>query len=150
MPRRKKAKAGRAASTATASTTRTSAGVEIARYNPAGGPILAQVSCGFAQPGAYDLLLWEAGQNVILMEERGNFLNADDDEYPLPGDDHAEHDGRHLQALVTVAITPPELHYAVSLSVSQDGTTLATDLKTGLGHAGDAITRTLWVKLVSA
>jgi hypothetical protein len=91
--------------------------------------------------------MWEAGQNVILMEERGNFLNADDDEYPLPGD-HAEHDGRHLQALVTIAITPPELHYAVALSVSQDGKSLATDLKSGSGQAGDAITRTLWVRLV--
>jgi hypothetical protein len=147
MPKRKKAKKAGRASRAAAVTTQESAGVEIARYDPAGGLILARVSCGFAQPGAYDLLLWEAGQNVILMEERGNFLNADDDEYPLPGG-LAEHDGRHLQALVTIAITPPERHYAVALSVSQDGRALATDLKTGSGQAGDAVTRTLWVRLM--
>jgi hypothetical protein len=147
MPNRKKAKKGRATRAAARATTRTAGGVEIARYNPAGGPILARVSCGFAQPGSYDLLLWEAGQNEILMEERGNFLNADDDEYRVPGE-HAEQDGRHLQALVTVAITPPELQYSVALSVSQDGEELATDLKDGKGLAGDAITRTLWVRLM--
>jgi hypothetical protein len=144
-PKSAKPKTGGASSAE--ATTAAAGRVQVARFNPQGGPIRARVSCGFAQPGAYDVFLWEAGKNEIVMEKKGNFLNADDDEYDLPGS-NAKHDGRHVQALVTVAITPPELHYAVALSVSQDGATLATDLKSGLGQAGDAITRTLWVRLV--
>ncbi|MEO8448435.1 MAG: hypothetical protein ABI647_01520 [Gemmatimonadota bacterium] len=122
----------------------TAANVPTARFDPAGGPLSAQVSSGFAQPGSYTLFLWELNENTIVMEKAGNFLNSDDDEYQLPGT-NAQQDGRYAQALVTVAITPPELHYAVALSVIQDGKTLATDLKSGTGTAGDVITRTLWV-----
>ena len=122
--------------------------VPIAKFAPAGGAISARVSSGFAQPGSYTLFLWEANQNKIVMEREGNFLNSDDDEYPLPTPNAAHH-GRHVQALVTVAITPPERHYAVALTVLQDGKLLASDPKTGVGEPGDAITRTLWVRLES-
>ena len=120
--------------------------VPVAKFNPAGGTISARVSSGFAQPGSYGLFLWEVNQNKILMEQQGNFLNSADDEYPLPGSNSA-HQGRHVQALVTVAITPPELHYAIGLTVFQDGKALASDLKTGSADAGTAVTRTLWIRL---
>jgi hypothetical protein len=121
-------------------------GIGVARFDPAGGVISARVSCGFAQPGAYTLFLWEANKNKIVMERPGNFLNSDDDEYPLPTP-NSVNQGRYVQALVTVAITPPELHYAVAVTVLQDGNNLATELRSGSGEPGDAITRTLWIRL---
>lgn len=146
MPKPKSRKKPGDTAVATVSATAAAALVPVARFDPNGGPVRARVSSGFAQPGAYELLLWEAGKNEVVMEERGNFLNAEDDEYPLPLP-NAKHHGRHAQVLVTVAITPPVLTYAVALTVSQDGNALATDLKSGTGQAGDAITRTLWVRL---
>ncbi len=122
--------------------------VPVARFDPEGGPLSARVSSGFAQPGSYDLILWEAGVNRIVMERQGNFLNADDDEYELPGE-NSEQEGRFVQALVTVAITPPGRNYSVRVTVLQDQQVLAVDAKEGTAAPGDAVTRTLWVKLES-
>lgn len=124
------------------------AGVPIASFDPHGGPISARVSSGFAQPGSYTFILWEANVNRIVMERSGNFLNSDDDEYVLVGFNADQH-GRYAQALVTVAITPPELRYELTLEILQDGATLAADVKNGKGTAGEAVTRTLWVFLES-
>jgi hypothetical protein len=34
--------------------------MKVARFDPAGGPLFATITSGFAQPGSYELLLWEA------------------------------------------------------------------------------------------
>lgn len=85
-----------------------------------GGPVVAEVTCGQAQEGSYNLLLWEADKNVIVKEYPGNFLNPDDDSYELPTPNQSN-DGRILECLTTVVVTPPIKKYAVSLTFSQDG-----------------------------
>ena len=85
-----------------------------------GGPVVAEVTCGQAQEGSYSLLLWEADRNLIVKQYPGNFMNPDDDSYDLPTPNQAN-DGRILECLTTVVVTPPIKKYAVSLTLSQDG-----------------------------
>ena len=85
-----------------------------------GGPVVAEVTCGQAQEGSYNLLLWEADRNLIVKQYPGNFINPDDDSYDLPTPNQAN-DGRILECLTTVVVTPPIKKYAVSLTLSQDG-----------------------------
>ncbi len=85
-----------------------------------GGPVVAEVTCGQAQEGSYNLLLWEAERNLIVKQYPGNFMNPDDDSYDLPTPNQAN-DGRILECLTTVVVTPPIKKYAVSLTLSQDG-----------------------------
>ncbi|HEY6155915.1 MAG TPA: hypothetical protein VIV88_00600 [Gemmatimonadales bacterium] len=85
-----------------------------------GGPVVVEVTCGHAQEGSYKLRLWEAGKNVIVKEYPGNFLNPDDDSYELPTPNQVN-DGRIVECMTTVVITPPIKKYAVSLTLSQDG-----------------------------
>ena len=85
-----------------------------------GGPVVAEVTCGQAQEGSYNLLLWEADRNLIVKQYPGNFMNPDDDSYDLPTPNQAN-DGRILECLTTVVVTPPIKKYAVSLTLSQDG-----------------------------
>ena len=78
------------------------------------------MTCGQAQEGSYNLLLWEADRNLIVKQYPGNFMNPDDDSYDLPTPNQAN-DGRILECLTTVVVTPPIKKYAVSLTLSQDG-----------------------------
>ena len=98
------------------------------------GPIIAEVTSGFAQPGAYTLLLWEANANQILMEERGNFINSDDDAYPLPTPNNLN-DGRIVESIVTVAITPPIKEYNVSLKIFQNDVELGSESRSGTSNS---------------
>ncbi len=93
---------------------------EIARFDPAGGPITAEVSCDPNRDGSYTLTLWEAETNERVLRWLGNFLNPEDDEYTLPGE-VADHDGRLLEALVVVAVPPGVGPSTVALTVRQDG-----------------------------
>lgn len=104
-------------------------------FNPGGGPLVADIRCGFAQPGAYTLLLWESNQNLVVMEKRGNFINADDDAYELPTPT-AQNDGRLAECIATVVVTPPIKDYVVSLVISQDGRELGADTATGQSDGG--------------
>jgi hypothetical protein len=118
-----------------------------ARFNINGGPIIAEVRSGFAQPGSYGLLLWEADANVVVMERRGNFINSADDAYKLPTpNEHNDH--RVLQCLVTLAITPPIKDYRAELIVSQDGNVLGGDSDAG-SNASGVINTTLFVQLIA-
>jgi hypothetical protein len=96
------------------------------QFDPSGGPIVAEVRSGFAQPGSYSLLLWEADANLIVMRRDGNFINAADDAYKLPAPN--EHNHRRLvECLATVVVTPPLNNYQVDLVISQDGRVLGGD-----------------------
>jgi hypothetical protein len=106
------------------------------KFNEDSGPIFAEIRCGYAQPGAYTLLLWEAGVNQVVMEKKGNFLNPDDDSYELPLPNELNH-GRILDCLTTLVITPPIKDYQVDLKICQDGKILGVE--TGSGQS-DAIT----------
>ena len=88
-------------------------------FNKDGGPLVAEVTSGFAQPGSYQLQLWEAGLNQVVMSERGNFINDDDDAYAMPTPTESN-DGRILQSFIILTILDPK-QYFVSLKVSQDG-----------------------------
>lgn len=104
--------------------------MKIVKFKKDGGPIFAEVTCGYAQPGAYTLLLWEADENTIVMEKKGNFINADDDSYELPGPNE-DNDGRILDCLSTVVITPPIKDYKIDLKVSQDNEALGKETASG-------------------
>lgn len=120
--------------------------MQVVRFEPAGGRIKASVSSGFAQPGSYTLLLWSSGTNDIVQEEHGNFMNDDDDSYPLPTP-VAGNDGRIVEALVTVVLTPPLRQYAVTLTVEQDGVVLGREKREGRGKDFETITSDLYVRL---
>jgi hypothetical protein len=117
------------------------------KFKNNGGPIVAEIKCGYAQPGAYALLLWEANVNKIVMERKGNFINPDDDSYKLPSP-NADNDGRIVDGLVTIVITPPIKDYRVDLKISQDGNVLGVETAPGQSDAGTVILE-LFVKLES-
>ncbi len=104
--------------------------IKIIEFNENGGPIVAEVTSGFAQPGSYTLLVWEANENKVIMEKKGNFINPDDDAYNLPTPNDAN-DGRIVESIITVAITPSLEEYNVSLKISQDGQELGSENRTG-------------------
>jgi hypothetical protein len=89
-------------------------------FDPNGGRLSAEVTCGKAQDGSYEFRLWEPRDNTMLIHEHGNFLNPADDEYPLPQPAGAN-DRRIVQAIVVVSLTPPIDQYSASLVIKQDG-----------------------------
>ncbi len=89
------------------------------RFDPTGGRLSAEVTCGQAQEGAYELRLWAAEDNTMILQEHGNFLNPADDEYPLPQPARVN-DRRIVQAIIVVVLTPPIDQYSVALIVKQD------------------------------
>ena len=101
---------------------------EIVKFDPKGGPIHADVHCGFAQDGAYVLTLWSG--NSIVQRWEGNFLNPDDDSFQMPGTP-AEQAGRLLQCRAEIGIVPPITKYAILMTVWQDDKKLATLAQTG-------------------
>ena len=119
-----------------------------ASFNENGGPVVAEIRSGFAQPGSYTLLLWEADANVVVMRKDGNFINSADDAYPLPTPNQ-HNDGRIVQGVATLVITPPISDYSVALIISQDGNVLGGDTASA-GNASGAVQVTLFVKLRSA
>jgi len=103
---------------------------DVIRFNKKGGPIVAEATCGQAQQGSYTLTLWEAEENTVVMEKKGNFLNSDDDSYELPKP-NGKNEGRLLQCSFRIALIPPINKYAVSVKVTQDGKTLGVVSKSG-------------------
>ena len=97
-----------------------------AEFKLDGEPLFAEITSGFAQPGSYRLLLWESGVNQIAFDKPGNFLNSDDDKYALPGNTAAQN-GRILDAIVTLRITPPIDSYRTELIVYQGNRVLGRD-----------------------
>jgi len=90
------------------------------KFHRGGGPVSVKISAGYAQPGAYTLIVWEANSNAIVLQKKGNFINAEDDVYFLPTPVDVNQ-GRIVDCLVTVVITPPIRDYAISLELNQDG-----------------------------
>jgi len=94
--------------------------MQIIRFAPHAGALRVEVLAGWANPGAYDLILWEANSNARVLEEAGNFLNTADDSYTLPGPTIAQ-DGRIVEAFVTITPVDEEGRYSASMRVSQGG-----------------------------
>lgn len=118
-----------------------------ATFNVTGGPVVAEVRSGFAQPGSYVLLLWEADANVVVSENPGNFINTADDAYPLPTPNQHNH-RRIAECVSTVVITPPINDYQVDLIISQDGQVIGGDSASGTNASG-AVTVDLFVQLIA-
>jgi hypothetical protein len=98
--------------------------MEIARFDPAGGPILVELSCTPRRDGSYSLTLWDADENRRVKRWSGNFINPSDDRYELPPP-ASDHDRRILESIVVVAVPPGVGPATVSMTVSQDGRELA-------------------------
>lgn len=119
--------------------------MEVIRFKKGGPPLVAEVTCGYAQEGAYALYLWEAGTNAMVKKWRGNFLNPEDDAYELPKP-NSKHDGRLVECLTTIVVTPPIKKYAVFLKVSQGGSKLGVVSASGETDQ-PAVTVDLFAKL---
>jgi hypothetical protein len=117
-------------------------------FDPDGGPLVAEVQSGFAQPGSYTVYLWEAHANKVLMKARGNFINTDDDAYKLPRP-NIQNEDRLVECIATVSITPPLRDYNLRLSIMQDGREIGFDEATGKA-ADPTATADLFVQLESS
>ena len=117
------------------------------QFDPNGGPLVAEVRCAFAQPGSYSMLLWEADANLIVMRRDGNYINAADDAYELPGP-NAQNHRRIVECISTVVVTPPVTNYQVDLVVSQDGQVLGGD-SAAASTTSAAVTVDLFVQLLA-
>lgn len=115
------------------------------QFDPDGGPIVAEVRSGFAQPGSYSLLLWEADANLIVMRRDGNFINAADDASKLPAPNEHNH-RRIVECVATVVITPPINNYQVDLVIMQDGRVLGGDTAAAQATPG-AVSVDIFVEL---
>ena len=43
--------------------------MKMIKFKDSGGPIVAEITCGHAQPGAYALFLWEANEIRELLKK---------------------------------------------------------------------------------
>lgn len=115
-------------------------------FNPSGNPIKAEITCGFAQDGAYILTLWDGNQ--IVQRWEGNFLNTDDDAYVLPGP-ASSHDGRVLQCRAEVSIEPPIDDYSFKMTLTQDGAEIAVVEESGKAPLGSLKGVNLFARLAA-
>jgi hypothetical protein len=115
-------------------------------FDPAAGPLVAEVASAHAQPGSYRVLLWEAEVNQVVFTVRGNFINPDDDAHTLPGG-AAEQHGRLVESLATLVVTPPLDKFKVILRILQDGEELGRETQEGEGVPFGVVTADLFVLL---
>ena len=116
---------------------------ETITFDPSGGPLSAEVRCGYAQVGAYYLKLWES--NTLVLNEEGTFFNPDDDRYELPGE-ASEQAGRLLQCTATIELLPPEKRYQLTLALIQDGSEIGSAVAEGETDQHQ-VTESLFVEL---
>jgi hypothetical protein len=115
-------------------------------FDGEGGPISAEVRCGFANPGSYVLRLWEKDSNRKAMPDvEGNFINADDDRHDLP-DPARLNDGRIVETFVTMSPLPGTKQFFASLRIIQDNRLLA-DVSVPGETDQHSVTVDLFVKL---
>lgn len=114
-------------------------------FDAAGGPIVAEVRSGFAQPGSYTILLWEADANLIVMRRDGNYINTADDAYPLPTPNQHNH-RRIVECISTVVVTEPITDYRIDLIVVQDGRVIGGDTAQA-SNASGAVTVDIFIQL---
>ena len=117
---------------------------QIVSFDPKGGPISAEIRCGYAQDGAYILTLW--GDNKIVERFEGNFLDPQDDTHKFAGT-AGSHAGRLIQCRSEIGITPPIMHYALIMTLWQNGLALAVLTATGEEKAMMLVTLNLFARL---
>ena len=117
------------------------------RYSASGGRVVAAVKVTPKRDGSYELRLWEKETNELVeaFPCRGNFINNDDDEWPLPRP-NAENDGRALQVLVALSMPSDVRPATVSLVLMQDGEEIGRDGK-DVPEGVEDHQLSLWVQL---
>ena len=117
------------------------------RFSASGGRVVAEVKVSPKRDGSYELRLWEkeTNQQVSPFPCAGNFLNNDDDEWPLPRP-NAENDGRALQVLVALSMPADVRPATVSLVLIQDGEEIGRDGK-DVPEGVEDHQLSLWVQL---
>jgi hypothetical protein len=115
-----------------------------AKFRADGPPIAVTIQCGFADPGAYELFLWEADRNTRRQIGEGNFINSDDDTFMLSSD--ASQSGKILQCVATVNPLDNNGQFSVNMLVEQDGTQLANEVVASTSDQ-PSVTMALFVQL---
>ncbi|HKP75952.1 MAG TPA: hypothetical protein VJT67_10445 [Longimicrobiaceae bacterium] len=115
-----------------------------AKFRADGPPITVTIRCGFADPGAYELFLWEADRNSRQELGAGNFINADDDTFSLSSD--AGQTGKILQCVATVNPLDNNGQFGVSMIVAQGGDQLANEVVSSTSNL-PSVTVALFVQL---
>jgi hypothetical protein len=91
------------------------------RFDKGGGPITVEITFGYAQVGAYTLVLWDA--TGTGKRKLGEGVNTDliPDVYVLP-QPNVENDGRLLDSVATVIAPNPQPgeRYRVDMIVRQN------------------------------
>jgi hypothetical protein len=100
--------------------------ITTATFQADGPPIAVTIRCGFADPGTYELFLWEADRNSRKELGAGNFINSDDDTFTLSSD--AGQNGKILQCVATVNPLDRNGQFGVSMVVEQGGKQLANEV----------------------
>ncbi|HCV43786.1 MAG TPA: hypothetical protein DGH68_09910 [Bacteroidetes bacterium] len=120
--------------------------MKIVEFKKTGGVVRAQISSGYAQQGSYALLLWEVNQNKLVpgFPKYGNFINTDDDIYDLLT--NAQNDGRIVECITTVTLTPPIKSYDIDLEIWQDNKRIGFETSAGQSDA-PSVTVDLFVQL---
>ena len=100
------------------------------RFSASGGRISASVKVSARRDGSYELRLWERESNALVngFPQLGNFLNNDDDDWPLPRP-NGENDGRVVQCLVNLSLPPDVRSATVSVIFVQDGEEIGREAK---------------------
>jgi len=103
-----------------------------AKINPAGGPVSASVSFGYAQLGLYTIVLWSRDLSTSVPVGKGGSADSLPDTFPLPGHP-ADLVGCLLDCLASVMDPNPAPgnQYSVNLTVSQDGADIGSESDRG-------------------
>lgn len=120
--------------------------METVRFKKSGGPITVNINCGYAQPGSYVLILWEANSNSVVFKKEGNFINDEDDVFVLPTPIN-KNDGRILDLGAKLMIIPSITDYHVEINITQDGNTIGNLSQTG-NSTGQFVTVQIFAQLM--
>lgn len=119
------------------------------RFNKNGGPITVEIPFGYAQAGAYTLVLWDATGSK--KQQIGEGVNTDQipDLYTLP-QPNSNNDGCILDCVATVVAPNPRPgeQFRVDMIVRQDGQELGREFDEG-PIDGKSVSTRLAAKLVS-
>ena len=96
-----------------------------ATYRAGGPPLSIAIRCGFAEPGVYELFLWDADRNSRVKLGEGNFINTDDDTFTIPA--NAGQDGKILQCIATINPLESNGRFGVDMLIEQGGEQLADE-----------------------
>lgn len=92
------------------------------RFNCNGGPVSVEITFGFAQVGAYTLVIWNPAGTAKRMLGEGVNTDQVPDVYTLPQPITGDN-GSIVDCVATILAANPGLgeHYSVDMIVRQDG-----------------------------